>query len=194
MGALRCFLAVELPGHLQERVEAATMELRRRIGADLVRWVPIRNVHVTLKFLGDTAATSLEAIRVSIQDAAAQFPPFEAVVSGLGAFPGNRQPRVLWVGLVAPPVLASLQRELDVVTIRLGYATEGRAYSPHLTVGRVRQNIAAVDARLLRGELERTKLGDLGRWRVEAVHLFSSQLLPSGSVYTKLFSAALAGA
>jgi 2'-5' RNA ligase len=179
---------------LQDRVEAAVMELRDRIGSDLVRWVPGRNIHLTLKFLGDTAASSIDMILASIELAATHFEPFEVVVGGFGTFPSNRRPRILWVGLAAPRVLASLHREVDVATMRLGYTSEGRAFSPHLTVGRIRENIASTDIQRIRGELERTRIGEIGRWRVDAVHLFRSELLPSGSRYTKLFSAALAAA
>jgi 2'-5' RNA ligase len=170
------------------------MELRDRIGSDLVRWVPERNVHLTLKFLGAAAASSLEIIRASIEPAVTQFKPFEVLVGGFGCFPSSRRPRVLWVGLVAPHGLAALQREIDLATVRLGYTSDGRAFSPHLTVGRVRENIGTTDLRRIRGELQSTKIGEIGRWRVDAVHLFRSELLPSGSRYTKLFSAALAGA
>jgi 2'-5' RNA ligase len=194
MGVLRCFLALELPMSLQDRVEAAMMELRDRIGSDLVRWVPVRNIHLTLKFLGDTAISGLDLIRASIEVSATQFEPFDVLVSGFGTFPSYRRPRVLWVGLAGPHVLASLHREVDVATGRLGYTSEGRAFSPHLTVGRVRENIATADMQRIRGELERTTIGEIGRWRVDAVHLFRSELLPSGSRYTKLFSAALAAA
>lgn len=194
MSVFRCFLAVELPMSLQDTVEAAMMELRDRIGADLVRWVPGRNIHLTLKFLGDTAASSLELIQASIEMAATQFEPFEVAVGGFGTFPSNRKPRVLWVGLAAPQVLASLHREVDLATRRLGYTSEERPFAPHLTVGRIRQNIPGSDVARLRGELERTKLGEIGRWRVDAIHLFRSELLPTGSQYTKLFSAALTAA
>jgi 2'-5' RNA ligase len=192
MSVLRCFLALEPPVLLQDAVEAALMELRDRLGSDLVRWVPGHSVHLTLKFLGDTATSSLDMIKASIEVAAAQFEPFEVALGGFGTFPSSRKPRVLWVGLAGPRDLVSLHREIDLATVRLGYTSEGRAFSPHLTVGRIRQNIAATDAQRLRGELARTKIGEIGRWTVDAVHLFRSDLLPAGSLYTKLFSAALA--
>jgi 2'-5' RNA ligase len=192
MSVLRCFLAVELPTSLQDTVEAALREMRDRIGADLVRWVPARNIHLTLKFLGRTAPSSVDIIRAPMEALATQFEPFEVVVGGLGTFPSNRKPLVLWVGLAAPHVLASLHREVDLATRRLGYTSEGRVFAPHLTVGRLRQNIAATDVGRIRCELERTKVGEIGRWRVDAIHLFRSELLPTGALYTKLFSAALA--
>lgn len=190
----RCFLAVELPLSLQDAIEVSTTEICKRIGSDIVRWIPRRNIHLTLKFLGDTATSSLDGIRASIEAAVIRFEPFEVTVGGLGAFPSNRAPRVLWLGLAAPHALASLHREVDLATVRLGYTSEERGFSPHLTIGRVRPNIAATDVRRIRDELERTKIGEIGTWKVDAVHLFRSELRSSGSVYTKLFSAALVAA
>jgi 2'-5' RNA ligase len=123
-----------------------------------------------------------------------QFKRFDVLVEGFGAFPSNRKPRVLWLGLVAPPALASLHHELDVATSRLGYASEERGFSPHLTIGRVRQGAASAGLQRVRDQLEKTAVGALGSLHVGAVHLFKSELQPSGSVYTKLHTAELAQA
>jgi 2'-5' RNA ligase len=192
MSLLRCFLAIELPSSLQDAIEAATEGVHRRLGSSLIRWVPVRNVHLTLKFLGDTAPSALGLIEAALRAEVPQYQRFDVLVRGFGAFPSNRKPRVLWVGLIAPPVLASLQHELDVATARLGYSSEERGFSPHLTIGRVRQNISATDIQRIRDELEQTSIGDLGSLRIESVHLYKSELLPAGSVYSKLFSADLA--
>jgi 2'-5' RNA ligase len=191
MSMLRCFLAVELPASVQEAIEAATMGPRARLGTKLVRWVAIRNVHLTLKFLGDTAPSSMSAISAALQAEVRQYQAFEVRVRGFGAFPNNRKPRVLWVGLDAPPVLSSLQHELDVATARLGYNSEERQFSPHLTVGRVRPEAGASAIQKIREEIEQTSVGELGVVRVEAVHLFSSELQAAGSIYTNIFTAPL---
>jgi len=192
MSLLRCFLAVELPPSLQDAIEEATAGPRTRLGSDLIRWVPAHNVHLTLKFLGDTAPSGLSLIQAAMQAEASQYEPFEALVKGFGAFPNNRRPRVLWVGLSAPPVMASLQHELDVATARLGYTSEERGFSPHLTIGRVRQNVRASGLQRIRDELDGTSIGELGSFKVGSVQLFQSELQPSGSVYTRLFTAPLA--
>ena len=191
MSLLRCFIAVELPTSIQDAIRAATAVPRSKLGSDLVRWVPVRNIHLTLKFLGDTAPSGIELIQAALSAEAAQYRPFDVLVKGFGAFPGNRKPRVLWVGLSAPAALTSLQHELDVATARLGYSSEERGFSPHLTIGRVRQNATAAGLLRIRDELESTYIDVIGSMRVAAVHLFKSELLPSGSVYTRLFTAPL---
>jgi 2'-5' RNA ligase len=191
MKMMRCFLAVELPSLLQEAIRAATAEPRRALGTQIVRWIPEQNIHLTLKFLGETAPTSLEQIGAALQSGIPQYKAFNVELQGLGAFPSVKRARVLWIGLVAPVELASLQHELDVATSRLGYVSEEREFSPHLTVGRVRQNASTADLQRIREALEGTSVGHVGTLPVGAVHLYKSELLPSGSVYSKLHSANL---
>ncbi|SRR5581483_1624357 len=191
MGPLRAFLASELPASLQDAIQSATSGLRKTLGDDLIRWVPAHNVHLTLKFLGDVSASNLDLIKQMLTREAAQFPAFDLDVEGIGSYPTSRRPRVLWVGLSAPASLISLQRAIETAASRLGYETEERGFSPHLTIGRVRQTASAAELQKIRSALEETKVGKIGSVRVEAVHLFKSDLLPTGSIYTKLFSAPL---
>ena len=140
MGLLRAFIACELSGSLQDAIQAASAQLRAGLGPTLVRWVPIRNVHLTLKFLGDVSSSSLDMIASSLTVEAARHEAFDMLVEGSGAFPNLRRPRVLWVGLTAPPGLGLLHRDVDAATARLGYKSEDRAFTPHLTIGYVRPN------------------------------------------------------
>jgi 2'-5' RNA ligase len=191
MGLLRAFLAAELPPTLQDTIHTATAELRQSLGKGLVRWVPAHNVHLTLKFLGDVSASSLGLIKQMLVAEASQFSSFEVQVEGLGCYPNIRRPRVLWVGLNAPAELPALQRSIDMAAARLGYESEERSFSPHLTIGRVRQNASSGDIHTIRTALEGCQVGLLGSAQVDAVHLFKSELHPEGSIYTRLFSAPL---
>ncbi|HSO28146.1 MAG TPA: RNA 2',3'-cyclic phosphodiesterase, partial [Anaerolineales bacterium] len=108
-----------------------------------------------------------------------------------GAFPSVRRARVIWTGVQAPPDLIQLQRAIEAETARLGYAAEERGFTPHLTLGRVSRNANANDARRISQALDELQVGFLGAMRVEAVHLFRSDLKPGGAVYTRLFTAPL---
>ena len=191
MGLLRAFIAAELPPFLQDAIQTATVSVRRTLGAELVRWVPAHNVHLTLKFLGDVSPTSVDLIKHMLETEAGNHSIFDATIEGFGCYPNARRPRILWVGLEAPPSLASLQHDLNAAAARLGYPAEDREFSPHLTIGRVRQNATATEVQQIRAEVEHVQLGALGTTRIDSVHLFKSDLLPSGSVYTKLFTARL---
>jgi 2'-5' RNA ligase len=95
------------------------------------------------------------------------------------------------VGLESPAGLPRLQRGIEATTARLGYAAEDKPFSPHLTIGRVRDQVSADEMQTMRAALESTKVGALGTFDVTAVHLFKSDLQPGGAVYTCLFTARL---
>jgi 2'-5' RNA ligase len=193
MTLLRAFIAIQIPADIQDAIQEQTSDLRRALGASLIRWVPIQNIHLTLKFLGDTSPANIELLTQMLAQEADQYPPFDIRVSGIGSFPTSRRPRVIWVGLQAPAVLASLQHGIESASARLGYAPEDRAFSPHLTIGRVKQNVSQAEMLKIRSALEGAKVGDLGSARIDSVHLYKSDLQPGGSVYTRLFSARLNG-
>jgi len=178
---------------MQDAIQEATAGARARLGSELVRWVPSRNVHLTLKFLGNTPLSGLDLVQNALKAEVPRYAPFEVMVKGFGAYPNKERPRVLWVGLHGPRALEALQHELDAATARLGYDPEKRGFSPHLTIGRVRPNVPAAAMQRIREEMEKTQIGDLGTLRVEAVHLLKSDLQPTGSIYTGLFTARLEG-
>ena len=193
MSLLRAFIAVEIPSSLQNRIQESTSGLRQTLGNDLIRWVPPQNVHLTLKFLGDVSTSNLDLIKQMLTTEAAQHPCFEMQLEGIGSFPNSRRPRVIWIGLHAPAALESLQRGIESASARLGYTSEEKSFSPHLTIGRVKQNLSAPEIQHIRAGLEETKIGLLGTVHVDAAHLFKSDLQPAGSVYTRLFSAKCGG-
>ena len=193
MSLLRAFIAVEIPSSLQHTIQESISGLRKTLGNDLVRWVPPQNVHLTLKFLGDVSSSNLDLIKQMMTAEVAQQRCFEMQVEGIGSFPSSRRPRVIWVGLHAPAALESLQRGIESASARLGYTSEEKSFSPHLTVGRVKQNLSAPEIQRIRAALEETKIGPLGLVYVDAAHLFKSDLQPNGSVYTRLFSAKCSG-
>ena len=191
MGLLRAFIAIDLPFHLKEAIEKQTSRLRQTLGNDLIRWIPAQNMHLTLKFLGDIASTHVEFLKQLLTREATQNSQFDLQIGGLGSYPNVRQPRVLWVGLHAPADLLSLQKGIEAGTTRLGYEKEERAFSPHLTIGRVRQNVNPAELPKIRAAMDNIQLGNIGIARVDSVQLMKSELQPNMSIYTKLFSAPL---
>jgi RNA 2',3'-cyclic 3'-phosphodiesterase len=191
MSVLRVFIAIELPNQVCDAIQKQTVRLRQTLGQDLIRWVPTQNMHLTLKFLGDTTSSYLDFIKQLLTHEANSHSQFDLQLGGLGAFPTLRRPRLLWIGIHAPADLVSLQRGIEAGATRLGYEQEERPFSPHLTIGRVRQNINPPALQKIRGVLDTTQLGNIGIAGVDSIHLFQSDLQPGGSIYTKLFSAPL---
>jgi 2'-5' RNA ligase len=191
MSLLRAFIALELPAHVCDAIQKQTTRLRQTLGSDFIRWVPTRNMHLTLKFLGDTAASHLDFLKQMLLREADLHPQFDMQLGGVGSFPNSRNPRLLWIGIHAPSDLASLQRGIEAGASRLGYKPEERAFSPHLTIGRVRQTVSLTELHKTRTALDSIQFGNIAIARVESVHLFKSDLQSDGPIYTKLFSAPL---
>jgi 2'-5' RNA ligase len=194
MNVIRAFIAIRLSEEIHLGLEHVLQDLKSRLPGGAVRWVPGKNIHLTIKFLGDVSLTSLDLLTTMLQTEAARHPQFDFSVGGLGAFPSPRRPRVIWVGVEAPPELVSLHRGVETEMARLGYAPEERPFSAHLTLGRVTRNADPGDLHQLSKVLEAYKVGFLGVTRVQAIDLFRSDLQPSGAIYTRLHSASLAPA
>lgn len=200
MDAIRAFIAIELPETLRHELDRISHQLQEQCAAAggesarrAVRWVPASNIHLTLKFLGEVSTANVQALARMLKAEAVRHPPFDIQVAGLGAFPNVRRPRVIWVGSEAPPVLANLQRAIEAETRALGYPTEERPFSPHLTLGRISQNATPPEATAVAHALGMVEVGSLGCMHIDQVHLFQSDLRPSGAVYTSLYSFRLRG-
>ena len=190
MSLLRAFIALEIPASLQDAIEQHTTSLRTASGSS-VRWVQPRNLHLTLKFLGDVSPSSIQFLHQMLTAEAARFPSFVIQFGGLGAFPSPKRPRVIWIGIQAPPELEALQHAVEAGSARLGYGPEERPFTPHLTVGRVRQAATALEQQRLRLALESARIGPIGKAEIKGISLMKSDLQPAGSVYTRLFSTPL---
>jgi RNA 2',3'-cyclic 3'-phosphodiesterase len=190
MSLLRAFIAVEIPSEIQLNVHKETSNFRKGIDS-LVRWVPSHNMHLTLKFLGDVSPKNVEFLVQMLRSEAGNIPCFDLHLAGLGSFPNLKRPRVLYVGIQAPAALGALQHGIESASHRLGYESEERPFSAHLTLGRVRQNITALEQQKIRRTLEGIQVDLFGTARVDSVHLYKSELNPGGSVYTRIYSAPL---
>lgn len=194
MSLLRTFIAVDIPSPLQHSIQQKTASLRQALGTSLVRWVAVENLHLTLKFLGDVSSASIDMLAPMLRAEADLIHVFDMQVSGLGTFPGLKRPRVLFIGIQAPAGLEALARGIESACARLGYEADAkgkRDFSPHLTIGRVRQDLPPESQQKIRAVLAATAIDSLGTARVDSVHLYKSELKPTGSAYTKLYSAPL---
>jgi 2'-5' RNA ligase len=135
---LRLFVAVDLPEEVREALRDLQADLRARNLGDL-RWARPEGIHLTLKFLGDTPAERVPAIRQALKAPAAAAPPLRLALGDVGTV-GNRRPRVVWqdvVGDVGP--LKELREAVEALFVGMGFPPEEREYSPHLTLARVPQ-------------------------------------------------------
>jgi len=191
MSLLRTFIAVDIPAPIQQKIQKNIDALRNELRPSLVQWVAIENIHLTLKFLGAVSPANVEVLTYSLHTEARLIPAFEIRIGGFGSFPNLRRARVLYIGIQAPAELEALNRGIELAFSQLGYAAEVKAFHPHLTIGRVKQDISGADRQKISRILEGLTIDSLGTARVDLVHLYKSELKPSGAAYTKLFSAPL---
>lgn len=185
---LRLFVAVTLPPAVRDVLAGVIERLR---AADLrgVRTVAPDGVHITLKFLGNVDAGRVPALAEALSAAGEGAGPFELALQGVGAFPDERAPRVLWAGVSGDTqALGALALRVDEACARLGFPRERRAFSPHLTIARLRDTATAEDRRRAGDALAGVGLDDATGFDVEAVHLIKSTLTPSGARYATLRS------
>ena len=170
---------------MRRRLAAAVDFLRPSVND--VAWVAPDNFHLTLKFLGPVDSERIATLTEALTSAAAACTPFKLELGGLGAYPSPARPRVLWAGLAtgAAPAAAVAMR-IDEALAELGFKREARAFSPHVTLGRVRQPHAQPR---LREALAATRV--VGVVEVARVSLMRSDLSPRGARYTELAAARL---
>lgn len=178
---VRAFIALELDAALHERLARLVEDLRPRLPG--LRFSPVTNAHLTLRFLGTTQPRALESIADALAPAAAECPAADVPLTGLGVFPPHGAPRILWLGLDLPAPMLTLQATCERAARSAGFEAETRAFRPHVTLGRWRDRAP------------RPTLAEAGPFatRIERLVLFRSDLKASGAVHTPLHVFPLGG-
>jgi RNA 2',3'-cyclic 3'-phosphodiesterase len=191
LSIIRAFIAIDLSPEIQHQLSDVLEKFKTQLATLPIRWVGAANIHLTLKFLGDVSLSNLKLLTDMIKSEVSSHHQFEISIGGAGAFPNNRQPRVIWVGVEGPQELLTIQNGIESAAARLGYVKEDRSFSPHLTLGRISRNATSHDIKLISQILDKTRIGFLGATCVDQVHLYRSDLQRAGAVYTKIFSTPL---
>ncbi|HLZ50126.1 MAG TPA: RNA 2',3'-cyclic phosphodiesterase [Candidatus Acidoferrum sp.] len=182
---MRLFVALEIPAAVRDNLAALLKDLRElslQLGDKRGRWVRPENLHVTLKFIGEAADAKLAGIR----DALAKIrldAPVDLKFRGLGYFPNEKHPRVLWVGLSASANLALLAGDIDRALEPQGISPETRPFSPHVTLARFEPPVLPEK---LGAAIQKNSQREFGSFQVREFHLIESKLRRSGAEYTTL--------
>ena len=185
---LRTFVALPVPDAVTRFLKR--MQERLHTPVANIRWVPVANIHLTLKFLGDIDPSMVEVINAQMDAAARLIRPFTLTAEGVGVFPNLRQARVLWVGLIGDmKPLEALYHHLESGLETLGFTRDHRAFRAHLTIGRTRQR---TDPKTLGTLLESLKTEASDPFDVDQIRLYQSVLTSFGAEYTPLHTAHLA--
>lgn len=179
---VRCFISIDVE---DEEILSRILKAQRALegsGADL-KLVEPQNIHVTLKFLGEVGEGKLEEVVEALK--AVEFEPFRIALRGLGAFPSPGRPRVVWIGVAeGAEETSSIYLQLEDKLAKLGFPKEGRGFTPHLTIARVKSGRGREG---LLKVLQALKDEEFGRMPVKGVRLKKSVLTPRGPIYSTLF-------
>lgn len=193
MKKIRAFIALEMPDKIRRALDEISFRLRKDLSEVPLRWVPVDHMHLTLKFLGDISPEQVPAITSVLEEETASLSPFDLSVHGLGVFPNLQRPRVLWVGVNLSQGAKEFQREIESEVSKLGFSTERRPFSPHLTLARVRGHARSADLARIREVMTGTENSAPVVDLADTITLFRSDLKPSGSVYNALSKLVLSG-
>jgi len=186
---IRSFIAIELPEGIRHALAEVQKHLKRDVAG--VRWVQPASIHLTLKFLGDIPAEQVQPIAAAAMGVVQNEPPLIVGLGGLGAFPNPRRPRVVWVGIEGDVErMGRVQTRLEEALEPLGVPREGRAFRPHLTLGRVKDPRRPPD---LTRALADVTVPTCNSFDVHEILLYKSDLRPTGAIYTKLQHLPFAG-
>lgn len=183
---MRLFTGIALPEAVVSHIAETINRLR---GTAPIQWSRASNLHITTKFLGEVPEDRVEELKRAL--AAIPVPSaFDIEIAGFGWFPNPDRPRVLWCGIRAPDALGELAAATDAACVPFGIEPEKRAFSPHLTIARVKDpTVPLTETKRAIASLPSV---DFGRFRAGMFHLYQSKTNPSGSVYTRLADYSLA--
>jgi 2'-5' RNA ligase len=169
----RLFVAIDLPEEVKKEVAGIAGKLQGG------RWVPDSQLHLTLRFIGEADEALFRAIKAAL--AGVRGTPFPLALKGVGHFPPGRYPRVLWVGMEESTPLMELQRRVESALADAGVPPEGRRFSPHITLARLKDTAAAAVAAFE----ERFSAFRTAPFPAGEFHLYSSTLTRDGAIHTR---------
>lgn len=178
MEFMRTFIALELPVGLKAGLARMQKTFMQKTAG--VKWVRPESIHLTLKFLGATSMEKAAEVCGVLDSLTRDVAPFSFDVTGIGAFPNSRNPKVIWAGMQVEDRLKAFHQELETALACIGFAAEDRPFAPHLTLGRVRDGLARKD---IAGLIEQFNSEPFGRFEADRIIFFKSELKPSGPVY-----------
>ncbi len=186
MEQIRSFIAIELPTEVKQAL--ASLQAKLKAGdSRQIKWVEPENMHLTLHFLGNIDPLTVDEIISAINQAAIGTHPFKIQVGGVGAFPNIQRVRVIWVGLAGDiEKLAGLQKSIGQNLEPLGFIPEKRPFTPHLTIGRVREFAKPAETAAIGQTIAKTPFATKLEVTVSTVNLMKSQLTRQGPIYTRV--------
>ena len=143
----RLFIGVKV--NFEEKAEAFYLSLPETLDGAEVKWVELKNLHITLKFLGETKLEIINSIIPKLKYISRKYNGFEVLLKGVGIFKDFYRPKVVWFGLRNCENFEKIKNEIENSLGDLGFEVDYRKFTPHLTVGRFKQTGSVKELRKL---------------------------------------------
>jgi 2'-5' RNA ligase len=182
---MRAFIAINLPSDIKNYLSKLQDQLKTTLPK--IGWVKPANLHLSLKFLGEISSKQAENIQQIIAAIIKTTLPFEIKLETLGVFPDYQTARIIWIGTHQPPPgLKQLAEQLEKKLPKTGIPEEGRFFQAHITLGRIKQPLIAVDLEKTLNTLKSELTAGNLKFNAGGVTLFQSLLGPGGPTYNIL--------
>ncbi len=183
---IRAFIAIELPAVIKQNLKVLINTLLKEIESREIKWVNPENIHLTLKFLGETDLLTIQKITDQINANSKSLTSPELQIFGIGAFPDLRKPKVLWAGCSKNKELDYLFTRINSICVDLNFPAEKRSFSPHLTIGRLKTTHSQITVNKIHTSFNKYQSIRLGSFSTPYLTIFQSELKPAGPIYTVL--------
>ncbi len=185
---MRLFIALPLTKEIEEALGKIIFILKQKSGR--VKWVAPKNIHLTVKFLGEVDENKLDEIKKAIQMVAKKYERVNCSLDAVGGFPNLSRPRVIWAGLAGEiENMEKIVNDIEEETFKLGFPKEEKRFKPHLTLGRIKESYGLDD---LVNYIKSYRMEPMN-FQMSTLVLFKSTLTPGGPIYDKLFESKLGG-
>jgi RNA 2',3'-cyclic 3'-phosphodiesterase len=184
---VRSFFAIPFSKNCLKYLSEIILQLKKEMPS-VIRWVDINNVHLTLKFLGEFNSSDIAPIKKRLEIAFSGISQFNFKLFNLAFFPNERKPKIIWVGVSLPDQLKQLIAIIEETAFSLGYSKERRDFTPHVTIGRVKENSDPSDLLQIGRIVGNKKECEICISEVKEIVFIRSDLTPTGPVYSDLFS------
>ena len=188
---MRTFIAIDFPARITQKIDNIVSYLKTQTPAKAIKWVAAENLHLTLKFLGDFPKQNLGQLTAILDHELNQIAAFDILIEGMGMYPNNTNPRVIWLGISSGGSLGKIHQLLDDALQKIGVKPDRRNFTAHLTIARVRRKTDPKSIQAIGTTLSEFKVETLGLVTIDRVILMKSELTPQGPIYTALHYATL---
>lgn len=185
MQSIRAFIASDLSPNTKQLLKSILVEFQKKSDRHF-RWIPLENIHLTLKFIGNIEFIKLEHLKTTLAAAVSRRPVIAYDLGGFGVFPNLDHPRIFWLGIKAPIALNELVDTIEKNAANIGIHRETRPFTPHLTLCRFQQDMDKTSIRDFLNSLSPTLLNFSCQDCVTNLTIYKSALTPNGSVYTPI--------